>query len=168
MDREVILAKVRERIVGFATSRLSEAVAEDLAQEVLMLLHEKYAHVTELAELLPLSFRILRFKMMDWRRKSMRRREESPGSLEDHALPDMETNPETAAARKHLLERLSTALTRLGERCRKLFRWKLQGKTFPEIQRLMGQRSINTIYTWDRRCRQQLLDLMGGRWEPGE
>jgi RNA polymerase sigma-70 factor (ECF subfamily) len=30
----------------------------------------------------------------------------------------------------------------------------------------MGAQSINTVYTWDHRCRQQLLDLMGGGWEP--
>jgi RNA polymerase sigma-70 factor (ECF subfamily) len=29
----------------------------------------------------------------------------------------------------------------------------------------MGQSSINTIYTWDLRCRKQLLALMGGSWE---
>lgn len=29
----------------------------------------------------------------------------------------------------------------------------------------MNQTSINTIYTWDLRCRKQLLDLMGGSWE---
>lgn len=69
-------------------------------------------------------------------------------------------------ARQRMLERLGQAVSRLGERCRTLFRWKLLGKTFPEIQQLMGQRSINTIYTWDRRCRQRLLELMGGSWEP--
>jgi RNA polymerase sigma-70 factor (ECF subfamily) len=60
---------------------------------------------------------------------------------------------------------LIEALQQLGERCRKLFRLKLQGHTFPEIQQIFGERSINTIYTWDSRCRKQLLDLMGGRWE---
>ena len=57
------------------------------------------------------------------------------------------------------------ALGRLGTRCRDLFRWKLEGKSFAEIQALMGQRSINTIYTWDYRCRRQLLDVLGGAWE---
>ena len=48
--------------MAFATSRGSREVAEDLAQEVFMVLHEKYSQVTELAELVPLSFQILRFK----------------------------------------------------------------------------------------------------------
>ena len=57
------------------------------------------------------------------------------------------------------------ALAQLGERCRDLFRWKLEGKNFPEIQTLMGQTSINTIYTWDLRCRKRLMALVGGSWE---
>jgi RNA polymerase sigma-70 factor (ECF subfamily) len=41
---------------------------------------------------------------------------------------------------------------------------KLQGKTFPEIQKIMGVEAINTVYTWDHRCRRRLLELMGGSW----
>ena len=29
----------------------------------------------------------------------------------------------------------------------------------------MGAGAINTIYTWDHRCRKNLLELMGGDWE---
>jgi RNA polymerase sigma-70 factor, ECF subfamily len=39
---------------------------------------------------------------------------------------------------------------------------KLEGKTFPEIQGILGAASINTIYTWDLRCRKQLQERMGG------
>ncbi len=63
------------------------------------------------------------------------------------------------------MDRLLTAVAQLGERCRDLFRLKLEGHRFPEIQKIMGQRSINTIYTWDLRFRKQLLDLMGGSWD---
>jgi RNA polymerase sigma-70 factor (ECF subfamily) len=45
-------------------------------------------------------------------------------------------------------------------------RLKLQGKAFPEIQKIMGAAAINTIYTWDHRCRKNLLEAMGGSWEP--
>ena len=46
-----------------------------------------------------------------------------------------------------------------------MLRLKLQGKTFPEIQAILKVESINTIYTWDSRCRKQLIELMGGKWE---
>jgi len=75
MERDEILARLRERIVAFAASRISKEAAEDLAQEVLIVLHEKYTHVTDLSELLPLSLQVLRWKMLDLHRKSVRREE---------------------------------------------------------------------------------------------
>jgi RNA polymerase sigma-70 factor (ECF subfamily) len=152
MDREQILASLRERILAFATLRVSKAQAEDLAQEVLVVLHEKYGRVTELTELVPLAFQVLRFKMLDAHRKSLRRGEYNQ-------------EPATQLDQKQRVDRLLAAIAQLGERCRELFKWKLEGNSFPEIQKLMGQTSINTIYTWDLRCRKQLLSLMGGSWE---
>ena len=58
MTRDDILTSLRERILSFATSRVSKELAEDLTQEVLILLHEKYVRVTELTEqTTPLDFR---------------------------------------------------------------------------------------------------------------
>ena len=165
MDRDQILASLRERILAFATLRVSRAQAEDLAQEVLVVLHEKYTRVTELTELVPLAFQILRFKMLDAHRKSLRRGEYNLESIDDLPIADSRDNPGTELERKQTIERLLQAMSQLGERCRELFKWKLEGKSFPEIQTLMNQTSINTIYTWDLRCRKQLLALMGGSWE---
>ena len=165
MNRDEILTSLRERILAFATLRVSRDRAEDLVQEVLTVLHEKYARVTELTELAPLAFQILRFKMLDAHRKSFRRGEYNQESIEDLPLADPGDDPARQLERKQTVERLVQAMSRLGERCRELFKWKLEGKSFPEIQGIMGQNSINTIYTWDLRCRKQLLSLMGGSWE---
>jgi RNA polymerase sigma-70 factor (ECF subfamily) len=165
MDRDQILASLRERIVAFATSRVARDRAEDLAQEVLVVLHEKYPQVGDVTELVPLAFQVLRYKMADASRKSLRRGEAHQLSLEDLPLADPGDDPARELERKQRVDRLVKAMTELAERCRELFQWKLEGKTFPEIQQLMGQTSINTIYTWDHRCRKQLLELMGGRWE---
>jgi RNA polymerase sigma-70 factor (ECF subfamily) len=165
MDRDQILISLRERILAFATLRVSRAQAEDLAQEVLVVLHEKYARVTELTELVPLAFQVLRFKMLDAHRKSLRRGEYNQESVDDLPLADPGDDPATRLDQKQRVDRLLAAMAQLGERCRELFTWKLEGKNFPEIQKLMGQNSINTIYTWDLRCRKQLLSLMGGSWE---
>ena len=48
-----------------------------------------------------------------------------------------------------------------------MFRMKLEGKSFEEIRKTLEVHSINTIYTWDARCRKRLLELMGGSWESG-
>jgi RNA polymerase sigma-70 factor (ECF subfamily) len=102
---------------------------------------------------------------MSLRRKAVRRGEYNQISVTDIQLPDLDANPADYVERKEMLEQLTRAIGQLGERCRELIRLKLQGKTFPEIQRIMGAGAINTVYTWDHRCRKNLLELMGGDWE---
>ena len=165
MTRDEILTSLRERILSVATSRVSKDLAEDLTQEVLVLLHEKYARVTELTELVPLAFQVLRFKMLDAHRKSLRRGEYNQESVDELPLANPGDDPATLLDQKQRVDRLLTAVAQLGDRCRDLLTLKLEGHSFPEIQTRMGQHSINTIYTWDLRCRKQLLSLMGGTWE---
>jgi RNA polymerase sigma-70 factor (ECF subfamily) len=165
MDREQILTTLRERILAFATSRVSRDRAEDLTQDVLTVLHDKYPTVRELTELVPLAFQVLRYKMLDAHRKALRRGEYNQESIEELPLADTGNDPVTQLDQKQRVDRLLAAIAQLGERCRELFRWKLEGKSFPEIQKLMNQTSINTIYTWDLRCRKQLLAFMGGSWK---
>ena len=103
--------------------------------------------------------------MLDAHRKSLRRGEYNQNSIDDLPLANPGDDPAAQLDQKQRVDRLLTAVAQLGARCRELFRWKLEGNSFPEIQHLMGQASINTIYTWDLRCRKQLLSLMGGTWE---
>ncbi len=166
-SREAILLKLRERIVGFAASRLQRDAAEDLAQEVLILIHEKYGHLERLEDLLPLSLQIVRFKMMALRRKAQRHGEYTQVPTDEIQLADGAADPLELAERREMRERLVTAVAQLGDRCRKLFALKLEGKSYAEIQTVFGVGSINTIYTWDFRCRKQLTVLMGGSWEEG-
>jgi RNA polymerase sigma-70 factor (ECF subfamily) len=140
-------------------------MAEDLAQEVLLVLHRKYAHLDALEDLLPLSLKIVRFKMVAELRKSHRRGLDTQVSTDDVPLADEAPGPLDQAERREMLERLERAMTGMGERCRQLFRLKLEGKSFAEIRELMGVKSINTIYTWDFRCRKELLERLGGSWE---
>ena len=163
-DRTVNLVRLRERMVAFAASRYAGAHAEDLAQEVLVLLHEKYGHLNRLEDLLPLAFQILRFKLAAHRRKAARRGEYD--AVDVDVFPPVSDAPDQAMGleRKELLAKLLGGIARMGERCRELFRFKLQGRSFPEIQGLMGAASLNTVYTWDHRCRKQLLESLGGSW----
>lgn len=73
--------------------------------------------------------------------------------------------PATQLDQKQRVDRLLAAMAQLGEHCSELFKWKLEGEGSPEIQTMRGHTSITTIYTWDLRCRKQLLGLMGGSWE---
>ena len=163
--REQLLEKLRERIVGFAALKMQRDAAEDLAQEVLLLLHEKYGHLDRLEDLLPLSLKIVRYKVMAYRRKAQRRGEYTQVPVDEIQVAGDDVDPLSAAEQREMRERLVAALAQLGERCRKLFALKLEGKTFAEIQAELGAASLNTVYTWDFRCRKNLLDLMGGSWE---
>ncbi|MCU1260821.1 MAG: polymerase, sigma-24 subunit, subfamily [Bryobacterales bacterium] len=139
MVSDETLLRLHERIVSFAASRISRDSAEDLGQEVLLLLRDKYPHVDAPAELLPLALRIVRLKIAGLR-------------------PNGEPDPEALA-------RLHRAIEQTGERCRRIIRSKLEGKTFAKIQALLGVGSINTVYIWDYRCRTHLLEVMGGSRE---
>ena len=130
-----------------------------------MVIHEKYDSVDRLEELFPLSLQILRFKMVAMRRKAYRHGEPSQVSVDDLPLSADDPDPEQILARKEMLEGLAAAIATLGQRCKEIFRLKLEGHSFPEIRDRMGAASLNTIYTWDHRCRKELLARMGGRWE---
>ena len=162
--RAAILARLRERMVAFAASRYAGAQAEDLAQEVLVLVHAKYGHLDRVEDLLPLAFQILRFKLAAFRRKAARRGEVDAVDVDQFPPPSEDPDPAAVLERKELLAKLMGGIARMGEHCRELFRLKLQGRTFQEIQARMGAASLNTVYTWDHRCRKQLLEALGGSW----
>jgi RNA polymerase sigma-70 factor, ECF subfamily len=162
-SREELLRKLRERIVGFAASKMQRDAAEDLAQEVLILLHEKYGDLDRLEDLLPLSLKIVRFKMLAHHRKARRHGEFTQVSADDIQMPDGRTDALTAMEQREARERLIAAISNMGARCRKLLALKLEGKSFAEIGTALGVSSINTVYTWDFRCRQQLMESIRDR-----
>ena|SRR5579862_618461 len=161
--RDEILRKLRERIVSFAASRMQRDAAEDLAQEVLILLHEKYGNLERLEDLLPLSLKIVRFKMLAHHRKARRHGEFTQVSPDEIQMRDGSADALTVMEAQEERERLIAAISRMGERCRKLLALKLEGKSFAEIQAVLGAGSINTVYTWDLRCRQQLMESLRDR-----
>jgi RNA polymerase sigma-70 factor (ECF subfamily) len=162
VTRDEVLLLLRERIVAFAASRMGKDVAEDLAQETLVVLEIKYPRVDRLEELLPLSLQIVRFKMGALRRKTVRRGEYTAVSVTDLPLEDGSDDPEQTFERNELKARLKKALGEMEERCREMFRMKLEGRSFEDIRKEMGAGSINTIYTWDFRCRKKLMEKLGG------
>lgn len=166
--REQILTALRERILTYATSRIGKDPAEDLVQEALVVIEQKYGHLDRLEDLLPLSFQILRFKMNDFRRKSVRRGEFTAVDVTELPLADERPGAEVLLETKELESRLAKALAALDGRCREMFRLKLEGRSFVEIAKIMGVASVNTVYTWDFRCRKTLLEKMGGTWSGGK
>jgi len=99
------------------------------------------------------------------RRKTVRRGEYTSISVEDTPLPDRADDPAQEFERNQLRARLIDAIGEMEDRCREMFRMKLEGKSFEEIRRALDVHSINTIYTWDFRCRKKLLEKLGGSWD---
>jgi|GEM_PF-1171689 len=161
-----LLATLRERIFAFAASRYGRQIAEDITQEVLLVIHQKYSHVTSIAELVPLAMQITRFKMTAAARKSARRGENHMLDVDETPLEDHQVDLVHALEQKELVDQLQMALPQLGERCRDLFRLKLEGLSFSEIQQVLGAYSINTVYTWEARCREELRKLMTRQRRP--
>jgi len=128
-------------------------------------LHEKYPDLDRVEDLLPLSLQIARFKIVAARRKTTRRGEDTQISVDDLPLAGGGPDPFEQAARRERLDRLEAGLKELGDRCREIFRLKLQGLSFIDIQKQLKVGSINTLYTWDLRCRKQLLERLGPDWE---
>ena len=164
LTRSEILARLRERIVRFAASKVGEG-SDDIAQEVLLLLHEKYPALDRVEDLLPLSIEIARFKILAARRKTIRRGENTQVSVDDLPLAEGGPDPLEQAVRRERLEALEAALKDLGDRCREIFRLKLQGLSFIDIQKQLRVGSINTLYTWDLRCRKELRARLGKDWD---
>lgn len=130
-----------------------------------MLIHTKYGHLDCLEDLLPLAFQILRFKLGAHFRKAARRGEFDAVDVAAFPPPSDAPDPAAVLERKELLTRLMAGVARLGARCRDLFRLKLEGRSFAEIQVLLGAATLNTVYTWDHRCRKELLAALGGSWD---
>ncbi len=165
VTRNQILEALRERIVRFAASRLGGVGGDDIAQEVLLVLHEKYPALDRVEDLLPLSIEIARFKILAARRKTIRRGENTQVSVDDLPLAGGGPNPLEQALRRERLELLEAALRGLGERCREIFRLKQQGLNIIGIQKQLKVGSINTLYTWDFRCRKELRERLGADWD---
>lgn len=171
LGRDEVLARVRARVLAATRSWLSHEDAEDIAQETLVLLSTKYAHVSAPEELVRLAVETAWRKRLSLWRKRARRKGlgETPlPSLEDGADPleraaSAERSPEDIAHGRQRLALLVEAAARLGERCRELLRRKLEGASLAEIARELGK-PVNTVYSWDHRCHQKLKQRLGERW----
>jgi RNA polymerase sigma-70 factor (ECF subfamily) len=155
-EYESAVESIRKRIVAFATAKVGNEVAEDIAQGCLLLLMQRYPKVRDRVDMLRLSITIARNKMFEHFRQT-RRQEELPETIADQI--DIHRELE----RRQVIDRVLPAMLLLDERCRQLLQLKLfENKGAAEIQKLLGINSINTIYTWESRCFKQLMVRVKG------
>jgi RNA polymerase sigma factor (sigma-70 family) len=159
-EHEALLARVRVRIVGFATYLGCGNDAEDLAQETMVVLFNKYAEVADAEEMSKLAPKICANLALNWRRNKSNpaKAVELPVGLADASGQD----PESAATEKELKGLLLKAIQGSDARCKELLRLRLAGANTKEIAADMGMTAgaVDTAYF---RCLQRLRGALGGR-----
>lgn len=172
LGRDEVLQRVRARVLASARRFVSPTDAEDLAQDTLLLLSTKYAHVEAADELVRIAVAIVSRKLQGlWRKRARRARlgdTPLPGGEDGEADPlgqarSESPDPEQVAVDRQRVALLVDAVARLGSNCRELLYRKVEGASLKEIAVEM-RRPVNTIYSWDHRCHKRLRGLLGERW----
>ncbi len=161
MDRNQVLEKLRARIVAWATSnvRARSIDAEDLAQDVLVELERRYGYIEGYEDLVPLSFRILDFKVRNESRKRIRRKEDQQMPVEELFLTHQGPDPEQHIVGQEKLQMLARAAGRLKPKCQELLRLQLEHNSLKTVSELL-EVPEGTIYSRWSRCRQALKKFL--------
>jgi RNA polymerase sigma factor (sigma-70 family) len=151
---EKIFEQIRVRLVEYVSSRGMQGRAEDIAQEALVILWKRYSHLTTEGDLVPLAYRICKYKILEERRA-----QNKAGYQLNEELPiaDPSVGVHDKLEDSEFDERLKEALKRLSERCKTLFRLRLEERPTAEIAKLMGVPE-GTIYV----CRKGLFEKLAG------
>lgn len=170
MEKNEIFALLRERIVGYGRSLVrgglirSEDI-EDLAQESIVVLERKYAHVTALEELVRLGIRISQLKAKDLAGRKERRAERTGVSVDDSDLTDIGLRPDELLEAKERTARMVAAIRQLGQECREIVRLQFLGVATDDALKRLRYNKAADLHRKRHRCYERLRRLMG---EPGE
>lgn len=151
------LQAVRQLIVSFATQKVGYEAAEDIAQEAVLILMQKYSEVRKREDMIRLAVGITRNKCFERFRKVARETEFSDTTPDDSDI-------HRELERRQVIDRILPAILQLGERCRAVLRLMLfEEKGAAAVQAALKAKSINTVYTWEHRCFKQLVELISGK-----
>ena len=164
MHREELYKNIHARILSWATSKVGETRAADLAQDVMLELTRKYSHLDDPEDLVPVAVQILKFKTWGENRRRRRRKEDQQLQVEDVVLEYNGPSPEQWTIDQQVKGLLPEAVKRLGKACRELIGLELEGRSLKEIIDHFGVPS-GTVYARSSRCRKalgkELRQLMG-------
>lgn len=155
-DRERNLETVRQNVKHYVARRNPEW-AEDIAQDVLLVIHLRYPQLTEMADLNPVAITIARNKLFEYQRNKHKE------TQLDERFDTRDT--ESRSVEEQLIDRaaavrLQRAISRLGDDCQRLLRMFLDGKNTADMKRILGI-GDSAFYTRLCRCRQRLGVAMG-------
>lgn len=153
-DQE-FLATLRVRLFEYAAYKGVRGRADDVVQETMLTLLEKYGELPTRPDVVRVAYTICRYKVLE----SFHGRQHEP--LPDHLpvadpTPSIDASLAEAQVRARDQRRVRAALQELCERCRQLFKLRLQMRQTDEIARIMGA-AESTVYVWEHRCRKRML-----------
>jgi RNA polymerase sigma factor (sigma-70 family) len=154
------LELVRERVRAFLLSRKqAEADAEDVAQDCIVILVDRYPNVRGQIDLLKLATRIAGNRICQLYRERARMAPLVPGHVADRSLyPD----PEESAGRREMVDRILFGMMELQARCRDLLRMLLiEQMEYADVRAILGL-DPDYIYVLRQRCLQALRRNVGG------
>jgi RNA polymerase sigma factor (sigma-70 family) len=150
-ERDELFRKLRERIVSILTRRFGRERAEDIAQDVMVILARRYPHVNS-EEIDKVAWTIMGYLKLEQVRNHWRLTQEPEGGF---VLADAKPAIDIELIRRERYKWLAARILQLKQGCRKLIRLRLEEKTSEEIGSEMGM-SVGAVNTSLSRCLKRL------------
>lgn len=162
LERNELYETLRERIRIFLTSKVGEQMAQELTQQVLLVMWRKYADKTSPEEAVKIAVGIGK-KLLLARFRDSRPIVDTPVDeiplADSRPLPgdEEDENPQVVVFREFLTS------PRCTEQCRKLFQLDLAGIEIEQVMTRMNTSSKQDIFNWRHRCRKTAKEFIWSR-----
>jgi RNA polymerase sigma factor (sigma-70 family) len=154
---------IRQRILASAKSHFSPDDAEDLTQQTMVVLMERYAD-RPIEDLLALGLQVLTRLRLHQLSSYKRRSEEGDPRVEE--LLDSDQSPEQAVLNQERAAILAKAIGKLGEPCRDLLLHWMRGDASEVIRDKLGFSSTTAVHVALSRCKNKLRDIVSSEVGP--
>jgi RNA polymerase sigma factor (sigma-70 family) len=159
VDREETFRLLRERIVKYGQSHVS-GFAEDLVQDAITLLLDKYKEKDQLDDLIPLGIAVMKNKISDLRRSSGFRAAKGGVDAQTASLPSKEPRPDQVFEKNERTALLVAGVRRLSEDCRELLKFRVQGMSTEQIHKHRPGWTLENVNLRIYRCKEKLRGFM--------
>lgn len=155
-NRDELFGRIRHNVFGFLRRRHGDSDAEDMTQRAILVVLERYPHISQEPDLVPLAIRCAQYVQMEEMRK--RRRTVQPPE-DGFDLPSGELPTEEKLLWDARVDQLYKAIPKLGERCRNILRQRLLEVPSNTIAASL-ETTTATLFVWESRCRGSLQKLI--------
>ena len=156
LNRDELFGRIRHNVFGFLRRRHGESDAEDMTQRAILVVLERYPHISQERDLVPLAIRCAQYVQMEEMRKRRRTVQPPEGGFD---LPSGELPTEEKLLWDARVDQLYKAIPKLGERCRNILRQRLLEVPSNTIAASL-ETTTATLFVWESRCRAGLQKLI--------